>query len=92
MLANGNPQIKKAVNPPVKPPAALPAKLLSKQTLNAFWPPTATTGTSKIAAITLSIGTTMKTAAAYELVMARKTLPGFGDLPLASLNPKKYAA
>ena len=49
------------------------------------------TGASKTVAITLSIGTMMKTAAAYAPVMGQKISPDSGDSPLASSNPKTFA-
>ncbi|MCP4283244.1 MAG: hypothetical protein GY792_02150, partial [Gammaproteobacteria bacterium] len=48
---------KKPVKTPLKSPMALPADPLSKLTRNACLPPTAATGASKTAVITLSIGT-----------------------------------
>ncbi|MCP4622528.1 MAG: hypothetical protein GY850_03240 [bacterium] len=48
------------------------AERLSKPALNTSLPPTEAIGASKTAAIALSIGTMMKTAAAYALDTGRK--------------------
>jgi predicted transposase YbfD/YdcC len=65
---------------------------LSKLTRNACLPPTAATGVSKTAVITLSIGTITKTEAGYEPAMARKISRACAALPLALSKPKGCAA